>query len=241
MVIDYIEKCTQYQYFLIDEASRVSVETPFYGKEHSLLVKAQYNDDYSLSTKWKVVVASGKDPHVQDGVNVVGVFIPTPRVTITLEVTGDIEHQLSFIGPVAPQALNLVVGDIVTGFTNNFTSFARRIVGVSQQSTNGVVLRVKNVPLDVIFDALSIDGTYEISRTISTDATKRRRLFLHNWISDNIIKPIKENVIDPIGDAIVNTAEGIVDFLEDGKFEVEDKFSIMDINEKFKELLIGDN
>lgn len=90
-------------------------------------------------------------------------------------------------------------------------------------------MRVRNVPLDEIFDVLDIDGSFEVSRTASSGSTRRRCIFF-GWIDHNIIKPIKEEAIEPIGDAIVNTAEGIIDFLEDGTFESERKFSFVDVD-----------
>lgn len=230
---------TTSQYFSVEADSKIIIETPFYGQNHSLLVKAQYNGEYSTNTKSTVVVASSMDPHIRDEVNVVGVFIPTPRVVITLEVAADVPHQLSFIGPVAPQARDLKVGDIVTGFTSDFDPFTRRIVAITRNTADGVVMTVRNVPLDVIFDALSVDATNEVSRTSSNDALRRRRLDIFsdafNWVSDNVFEPIKEGIIDPIGDFISNTADALIDLFEDGKFEIKEKFSFVDVDEEFDE------
>ena len=76
----------------MDSDYKVLVESPYFGQEHSLLVKVQFGGEYSANTKTNSIVVSENSPHVRDDVNVVGVFVPTPRVLIILEVADDVEH-----------------------------------------------------------------------------------------------------------------------------------------------------
>jgi hypothetical protein len=242
-----------FQHYKVTETNEISVETPYFGEKHSLLVTAQVGGEYSTNTRSKAIVASRSDYHIRDEVNVVGVFFPTSRLVIKMDDVSDgMEHSLSFIGPVSTHAQNLTVGDFITGFTSEFDPFARRILEIIENNSSSVVLRVVNARIEDIFDELDLDSSFEVSRTGPVSGRRRLFDFGVGWVRDNIVKPIDEKVIRPIGDAVTDAFTEVADWFEDiaefvvnGQFE--EKFSVVNIDKKwdFKvdagETVTGDN
>lgn len=220
-LVDAFTNEPTFQHFEVSDIDEISVETPYLGRNHSLLVKAQFDGAYSDNTLSKIVGASTSDPHIRDDVGVVGVFFPTSRLDILVEDVPHLtEHTLSFIGPVSTQSRDLIVGDIITGFSTDFDPFSRRVLAIIENEPNMVVLRVVGVGLDEIFDALDLDSSFEVARATPVSG-RRRKLFLaelghlfdqgaHEF-NKHVMDPLKKKFVDPIGDAFT----GVVDVVED--------------------------
>jgi hypothetical protein len=232
-LIDIFTNEPTYQYISKIDINTISIETPFLGQEHSLIVIAQESGDYSSNSRSKVVVAARSDPHIRDEINVVGVFFPTKRLEIRLaDVPEETEHTLAFAGPVAIEATNLMVGDVVTGFTSKFDPFVRRILKIVENTPNSVILQVISIRIDEVFDELDLDSSFEVSRTANVQG-RRRRLFLGGWFNDNIVQPVNDKVIKPIGDGLTKVGETIADIVDDGQFDESFKFSFVDVQEEW--------
>lgn len=243
-LVEIFESEPTFQHLEVTDTSRFVVTTPYLGELHSLLVTAHLGGENSWNTLSRQVVVSSSDPHIRDGVRVVGVFVPTVRLDIQVEtVTPGTEHTLSFVGPVSIEAQNLEVDDIITGFTSEFDPFVRRVLQVLENTPEGVQLRVVSVGLEEVFDALDLDGNFIVSRAGPGGGSERRQrrrhhreLFLDKiggWINDNIIQPAVDNVFKPIGDAVVGTIEAVGDLITTGQFEKVEKFSIVDVDEEW--------
>jgi hypothetical protein len=168
-----------FQHYEVTETNKISVETPYLGEKHSLLVTAQVGGEYSTNTRSKVIVASRSDPHIRDEVNVVGVFFPTSRLDIKVDNVPDgTEHSLSFIGPVSTQAQNLNVGDFMTGFTSEFNPFSGGILEIIKNTPSSVVLRVVSARIEEIFDELDLDSSLLEGSYAFTLATISKIVFL---------------------------------------------------------------
>ncbi len=67
-----------------------SVNTTFLGELHTIFVLAEAGGVFSTNSDATEIYASSSDPIMKDGVNIVGVFVPTQNLTITIAAIGDI-------------------------------------------------------------------------------------------------------------------------------------------------------
>ena len=103
-----------------------SINPPFIHEFHTILVVAEADGVFSRNTKTTGLHPSTSDPIVKDDVNIVGVFVPSKRLMISLSS----DNVLDFMGPVRSEHLNLEVGDFINGFTSDFQYFFLRITEV---------------------------------------------------------------------------------------------------------------
>jgi hypothetical protein len=116
--------------------NRISVNSSFLGEKHSLLVTAQLDGSYSTNTQSKSIVVARTDPHIRDDINLVGFFIPTSCLKITMDIVpSTMERKLSFQGAVSVEAQNLIVGDYITGVTSLLDTFVSRIISMNTPSS----------------------------------------------------------------------------------------------------------
>ena len=224
-----------YQHLEVSGTNKLTVTTPYLGEVQTILVTARLNDITVSNLRFKQVIVSKVDPSVRDDINVVGLFLPTQRVTIRVEnptLGSHSDHFVWFEGPVATEARNLEVGDIVTGLTSDLEPFVRRILKIVENQPDVVIMSVDVPSLNDIFIALEVDGIFAITnRGSETRQLRRRRLFwgaVTDWVS---------GAVETIGDAIVSGVEAAVELVMTGAFEFEETNSIIDINEIWEEEL----
>jgi hypothetical protein len=211
-LIEIFDVEPSFQHIQIVGKDDADIISPYEGELHTLMVTAEKGGKHSTSLKSVEVTVSSSDPHIRDEVNVVGLFIPTSRVDISIEDSPDsTEHTLSFIGPVAPEAQALKIGDFVTGLSSNFRPFVCRIITITENSPNGVIMTVLNAPLEDIFDSLDLDANFDISRQMTGNA--RRRRLRHK----SILRAVKSlrNVGRVIGDFFTNVVTDPVRFIRE--------------------------
>jgi hypothetical protein len=211
------------------------------GVVHTVLVTAQLGGVYSSNTASSKVIVAASDPVVRDDVTIIGLFLPTLNVDIEISGNPDVGEIVTFSRSVAVEAQNLAVGNIITGFTSDLTPFVRRVVSIQQSNPELVVLVVSHVPLEDIFEELSIDGVFEASTKRGALDGGRRRLFFGDFFGfvgdgiealGNVIVGAADNVLD-VGSDIVDGIGGFVTALF-GE-EVLVKFELVDVHEEFVE------
>ena len=178
---------------------------------------------------WQVVV------QLKDGVNVVGLFVPTDNINIAISTSSNTDdssldsHQVIFTGGPFPEVTkSLKSGDFITGFdSDEFESFVRRINKVVSSTASEIVLEVVSISLIEIYKSYYLSSNIagnehqnenNSSNTRSYHASRSRNL--HEVLSKT---PIPDgdgfgNVgnpgqpIDVIGDT-VQTVTDIVTYL----------------------------
>lgn len=212
----------------------ITVNATGYGELHTVFVTAQVDGVYSTNTRWGEVVVSPSDPHVRDGVQVVGVFVPYELSIALDEVPRGTLHNLVFSGEftVPMEAKTLDAGDIVTGFDSNLDPFVRRVIQVVAVQQSLVELVVEHVSLEDIFDKLDLNGAFEVTRDddghVQDGAT--RQLFLKS-LGDAIVNGAKA-----IGNFVVDTANDVKEFFEDLiRGEVTEKYTLLSMRLNIEE------
>jgi hypothetical protein len=235
-LIEIFDNETTFQHHEINNGTtRAYIESTYYDEVHTILVTAQANGVFSSNKNSRQVVVSSMDPHVRDGVNVVGLFVPTAGWTIEVEDAPEgVPHSLSFAGAVSPQAQSLIAGDYITGLTSQIRPFTRRIVEVIQSTPEIVTLTVVHARIEEIFDELDVNGDLELSGR--RGAQPGRRLFFGDFLG------FVGDAVQGIGDAIVGVVEDVADtIVELVGGEALEEFTLVDISAKWEEDLLSTN
>ena len=237
------------QYHLVEgEAFDFSLNTTFIGELHTLFVIAEADGVFSKNVETTEVWASSSDPIVKEGLNVVGVFVPTELLGISLSPDS---NALEFDGPVRPEHKNLVAGDFVVGFTSEEEYFFLLVINIVSSSDERVVLTTEPTRLEDIYDSLDYESSIAISRPNKVDLGlssehRRRRLLVTRrsrrlvwglgWIEDRFndgkdlvtdgVNFIGDNLISPIAD----TFKELWELLTDGEFEKKIKLVDFDVS-----------
>jgi hypothetical protein len=91
------------QHHLVEgDVFQSSLITTFLGELHTVFVIAEADGVFSINTMATEIVASSSDPVMKDGVNVVGMFIPTQNLTISITATGDMSSKPTLTPTIKP-------------------------------------------------------------------------------------------------------------------------------------------
>jgi len=152
------------------------VETEYLNQVHSILVIAESDTVRSKNTIPTVIIASDMEPRMKDGVNVIGIFLPTDHLDIYTNST-DGESTITFSGALLPDHQSMVTGDIITGITSNADTFMLQVVNVLILSSSKVVLQTSQPKLEDIFQELEFEYSFPASRpnrTVISSSSARR-------------------------------------------------------------------
>ncbi len=82
-----------FQHHLVaGDAFEFSVNTAFLGELHTIFVIAEADGVFSTNSDATEIYASSSDPIMKDGVNIVGMFVPTQNLNITITAIGDMSN-----------------------------------------------------------------------------------------------------------------------------------------------------
>jgi hypothetical protein len=171
--VNSLNETTGIQYHLVDdgEAFEFELNTTFYGKMHSLLVIAEVEGVYSRNTDAIDVYASEVDPVLKENLNIVGIFIPTDLLDITVN---EDNSMIEFDGPVRQEHKDIVAGDYVWGITRS-QEFFLLVTSVVESSDQRVVLSTEAPKLEDIFDQMDFEMAVGMSRPDKVDTSPSSR------------------------------------------------------------------
>eukprot|EP00985_Skeletonema_marinoi_P007176 scaffold3135_cov181-Skeletonema_marinoi.AAC.1 len=174
------------QYHLVDNGEEFEFElnTTFYGELHSIIVIAEVDGVYSRNTDGIDVYASEMDPVLKEDVNIVGIFVPTNLLTITIN---EDNTMIEFDGPVRQEHKDLAVGDYVYGISNSSSietgtalgtkneEFLLLVTSVVESSDQRVVLSTKAPKLEDIYDEVDFELAVGMSRPDKVETSPASR------------------------------------------------------------------
>jgi hypothetical protein len=211
---------TDVQYHLVDngEVLEFTFNTTLYGEMHSILVIAEVNGVFSRNTEATSLYSSEADPVLKEGVNIVGIFVPTENLLIKVS---DDSKVLEFDGPVRQEHKDLVMGDYVLGLSTSLEIFCLLVTSVVESSDMRVVLNTEAAKVEDVYDAFDFEVSFGMSRPDKVEANQlsrykhrhlleRRALFQRklgwfdsainwlkggiekgiNWIGDTLVEPV---------------------------------------------------
>ena len=154
------------QYVQIQGGSsyNLTISSTDYGETKLLLMIVEMKGLFSKNTEPDEVVISRADSRFKEDIDLIGMFIPTDTIDISLEVASSgMLHTLVFSGTLSSIAQNLQKGNYITGFTTQMGPFIRRVVEVATTRSDKVVLKVLHALLEDIFDELDFAGTFSVT------------------------------------------------------------------------------
>jgi len=214
-----------------------------YGETKSLLMIAEIDGVFSTNTEADEVTICRVDPRFKPDIDLIGIFIPTNTIEISLEIAPNgVIHTLVFSGTLSTIAQNLEAGNLITGFTSEMQPFVRRVVEVVIARAEKVILKVLDVPMEEIFDELDFAGTFSVTTRDDEVSQLSRRLFLGdigNAIGNAFVSVGKwgANVITDVVQKVADVPRFFKNLVE-GKFENE--FSMVNIKESWDQELWRD-
>lgn len=207
------------QYHLVHdgEAFEHSLHTEFHGELHTLFVLAEVEGVLSSNTEDTELVASELEPMLNDNINLVGVFIPTTRLNVTLSADNSV---LEFDGPVRQEHKNLSSGDYVLGFTSELQVFCLQVIEVMLTSDMRVVLSTEQATVEAIYKSIDYEASVGLSRpnkvkVSPTSGHRHRHLIARKHLRrlgffDDLVDAVTD-AVEWIGDAVETVVDAISD------------------------------
>ena len=231
------------QHLQIIGEQKITINCENYGEIHTVLVTAQLGGVYSSNTRPTKVTVAVTSPKIRDDVTIVGLFVPTLNVDITVTDYSSIQNTVKFFGSVAEEAQSLVPGIIITGFSSDIVPFIRRVVTVTRTSPELVELVVDFVPINELYSDISIDGSFEASTKFGALDARRRLDFFGSigaFFNDvgTAIKNVIVGAVDVLADIVNDIGDTLAEFFDlIAGGEKSLKYSLLDVHNEFtKEL-----
>jgi len=137
-------------------------------------------NNYTIFEVWVSTI----EPKLKDGVEILGTFFPSDSISIVLEEIsieeeygfGDLDvqptHTLTFTatsGELASSTQSLQAGNNIKGMTSTGNAFVRTIDSVTSSSATSVVLEVKNLPIEEMFESLQLYKVIDVEENFYGD------------------------------------------------------------------------
>ncbi|KAL3787484.1 hypothetical protein HJC23_001134 [Cyclotella cryptica] len=237
---------TGIQYHLIDtgEAFEFSFNTTAYGELHSILVIAEVDGVFSRNREATELYSSASDPVMKEHVNIVGIFVPSDLLNITVREDNKV---IVFDGPVREEHKNLVVGDYIFGFSTSLEVFCLLVTSIIEFSDQKVALNTEAARVEDIYDEIDFESSFGMSRPNKVEASnfsrhrhrhllqQRRRSLFFGWILSKTeeffnagVKWIGDNIATPIAGVF----EDLWNLVVNG--EIEKSFELIDFDVPFQ-------